>query len=270
MKSHLTQKYRYSAILLKELVATDFKLRYQGSVLGYLWSLLRPLMLFAILYVVFAKFLRLGDAIPFYPIYLLTGIVLWNFFAEVTNNSVTAIVNQGDLIRKLNFPKYVIILSTAFSALINLILNFIVISVFIAVSGVDLHWTALLSPVFIIEIFVFAMAMAFLLSALFVRLRDVNYIWEVIMQGLFYATPIIYPISLVTDKWPLVAKLLLVNPVAQAIQDVRYTLITPETQTLHSLGGWNWYILPIAIVIVITVVAVVYFRKRSPYFAEEV
>lgn len=270
MLKKISSKYRYSLILLRQLVITDFKLRYQSSALGYMWSLLRPLMLFAILYVVFAMFLRLGDSIPHYPVYLLTGIVLWNFFAEVTNNSVTAIVDKGDLIRKLNFPKYVIILSTTFSAFINLLLNLIVVAVFIWLSGVDIHPSALLASLFIAEIFVFALATGFLLSALFVRLRDINYIWEVIMQAMFYATPIIYPLTLVSDKWPEIAKLLLLNPVAQAIQDVRYLVITDQTQTLYNLGGVYWTLVPLGIVVVTSIVAVTYFKKRSPHFAEEV
>src|SRR5205085_912081 len=109
-------RYRYSIILLKQLVKTDFKLRYQGSLLGYIWSLLRPLALFVILYTVFAKILKVGNAIPNFPIYLLLGIVFWNYFAEVTTGSVTAIVGRGDLLRKLSFPRYVIVLAGSFSA----------------------------------------------------------------------------------------------------------------------------------------------------------
>lgn len=264
------QKYRYSYLLLREMVITDFKLRYQGSTLGYLWSLLRPLMLFAILYVVFAKFFRLGDSIPFFPVYLLTGIVLWNFFVEVTNNGVQAIVSKGELIRKTNFPKYVIILATTFSAIINLVLNSLVIAVFMVFSGVEPSWGMLLAPIFVLEIIAFALACAFLLSALFVRVRDINYIWEVIMQGAFYATPILYPLSLVIELSPSAAKLLLLNPMAQAMQDVRYFLITNQTDTLWSLASLKWYAIPWLIVIGLSVLAVFYFRKRSPYFAEEV
>jgi ABC-2 type transport system permease protein len=270
MFSRLRQKYRYSLILLRELVVTDFKLRYQGSVLGYLWSLLRPLMLFAILYVVFVKFLRLDNSIPHYPVYLLTGIVLWNFFSEITNNSVTAIVSKGDLMRKINFPKYIIILAASISALINMVLNFTVIFIFALYSGVEMHWSMLLVPVYIAELFIFSLSLAFLLSALFVRLRDVNYIWEVMMQGLFYATPIIYPLSLVSAQSPFIARVLLLNPIAQAIQDIRHALITPSTLTLHGLEGWKWYAIPLVIVGLTLICSVFYFKKRSPYFAEEV
>lgn len=268
MLKKLAEKYNYSLILLKELVITDFKLRYQGSLLGYVWSLLRPLALFVILYFVFVKFLRIGDSVPHFPVYLLLGIVLWNYFAEVTNGGVGAIVGRGDLIRKLNFPKYVIVLSGSFSALINLMLNFVVVGVFMWINGVHLTWNILWAPLLILELFVFALAVAFFLSALFVRLRDVNYIWEVIMQGAFYATPIIYPLSAMSAD---IAKILILNPAAQIIQDMRYVVITQESQTISSLYGTPWMrLLPIAVVVFLAVTSAVYFRKRSNHFAEEV
>lgn len=266
--SELKSKYRYSLILLRELVVTDFKLRYQSSALGYIWSLLRPLALFAILYIVFAKFLKVGDQIPHYPIYLLTGIVLWNFFAEVTNGSVTAIVDKGGLLRKINFPKYVILLATSFSALINLAINAIVIVGFAIFFKVDVSFAAISLPLLILELFVFALAVGFLLSALFVRYRDVNYIWEVFMQGMFYATPILYPLTLVPGNF---ANFLLLNPVAQIIQDVRHVAITPATETIATLYGTPLArLMPIAFVIIVTIVAITYFRSRSKNFAEEV
>ena len=120
MKHIFTKKNR---ILLSELVRTDFKLRYQGSVLGYAWSLLRPLMLFLILYIVFVKFLKLGTGIPNYPIYLLLGIVMWSFFAEMTSLSLSSIVGRGDLIRKIRIPRWIIVLSSSVTAVINLFLN---------------------------------------------------------------------------------------------------------------------------------------------------
>lgn len=268
---NIKNRYRYSIILLRQMVITDFKLRYQGSVLGYVWSLLRPLFLFVILYVVFVKFMRIGADVPHFPVYLLMGIVLWNFFAEITSMSVNAIVGRGDLIRKLNFPKYVIIVSTAFSALINLLLNAVVILVFMVINHVDFTWNILWTPFLVLEIFVFALSLGFILSALFVRLRDINYIWEVVLQAMFYATPIIYPLSLVTDRWPGVAKFLLLNPMGQAIQDVRHLAVTPKADTLGTLAN-HWYVvaIPYAIVVVVLLFAIILFKKRSPYFAEEV
>ncbi len=268
VKRTILQRYRYSTILLRELVITDFKLRYQGSFLGYLWSLLRPLALFVILYMVFVRFLKFGGDIEHYPIYLLLGIVLWNYFSEVTIGGVGAIVGKGDLLRKINFPKYVIVLAGSFSALINLAINFVVVFVFMAFLHVDLHWTIVFVPLLVLELFVFSLALAFLLSALYVKLRDINYVWEVFMQGAFYATPIIYPIMAIPDK---AAKLLMLNPVAQIAQDMRYSLITHQTPTMGSLYSNGWMrLIPISIVIVTAVAAVFYFKGRSKRFAEEI
>jgi len=268
MIKSIKQRYRYTIILLKQLVKTDFKLRYQNSVLGYLWSLLRPLALFAILYVIFVKFLKVGNGIPHYPIYLLLGIVLWNFFAEVTTSSVGAIVSKGDIMRKINFPRYVIVLSGSFSALINLFLNLIVVGVFMIIAGVTLRPVAILAPLLIVELFVFSLAIAFFLSAAFVRFRDISYIWEVIMQGAFYATPILYPISLIPVN---AAKILLLNPVAQIIQDLRFVLITDQTKTIGQLYGTKLIrLVPLGITIAVSIIAVIYFKRRSRYFAEDV
>tara|TARA_B100000378_G_scaffold278674_1_gene282838 strand:- start:18938 stop:19753 length:816 start_codon:yes stop_codon:yes gene_type:complete len=271
MYKKIYKKYHYSLILLRELVITEFKLRYQGSILGYLWSLLRPLFLFVILYVVFVFFLRIGSDIPYWPVALLLGIVVWNFFAEVTNNGVTSIVNRGDVIRKINFPKYVIVLAGSVSALINLAINLIVIMLFMAISGVSLGWTALLAPLFIVEIFIFALGLSFILSALFVKLRDINYIWEIIMQALFYASVVIYPLAMVLERSTDLGKILLLNPVAQTIQDIRHSLISDVNPTLYSLtGDWTITLIPVAIVAVVAIFGVWYFKKKSPSFAENI
>lgn len=265
------QKYRYSLILLKELVKTEFKLRYQGSALGYLWSLLRPLFLFIILYFVFVHFLKVGDAVPHWPVSMLFGIVLWNFFSEVTNNGVTSIVNRGDVIRKINFPKYVIVLSSSISAFINLLINLVVIAVFMIINGVTLSWSALLAPLFIIELFIFGIGLAFLLSTLFVRLRDINYIWEIIMQALFYGSAVIYPLSMVVAISPMFAKLFLINPVAQCIQEARSALIGSQNITMSSLTDNTIVILAPYLIVAATVVLGAWlFKRRSPYFAEEI
>lgn len=257
--------------LLRELIVTDFKLRYQGSVLGYLWSLLKPLLLFTILYVVFGYLLKIGSDIEHYPIYLLLGVVLWGFFAEATNNGLVSIVGRGDLIRKINFPKYIIVISGTISALINLCFNLVIVLAFMIVGGIEPSWTMLLFPLTIIELYVIALSLAFLLSAAYVKYRDIGYIWEVLLQAAFYATPILYPLSLVIDKSPTAAKLLMLNPVAQVIQDARYALITHEGGTLYQLIGDPFVILiPFLIVLILATTAVYYFRKSSKYFAENI
>lgn len=262
---------RRNRILLRELVVTDFKLRYQGSVLGYAWSLLKPLFLFAILYFVFGVMIRLGS-IEHYSVYLLLGIVLWTFFSEITNQGLSSIITRGDLMRKISFPKYIVVLSTSISALINLTLNLTIVFVFMLINGVDFHITALMLPLYIIEIYMFGLGLALFLSAFNVKYRDTGHIWEIFMQALFYGTPIIYSLSLVVDKNILIAKILvLFNPVAQAIQDARYSLITDKTITVSSLFHNGLYILiPIGIVIFVLIAGSLYFKKNSKYFAENI
>jgi ABC-2 type transport system permease protein len=262
--SSLSSRYSYSLILLRQLVITDFKLRYQGSFLGYVWSLLKPLALFSILYVVFVRFLRFGVG----PVPLFLGIVLWTYFSEVTLQGIGSIVGRGDLMRKLNFPRYVIVLSTAFSALINLFLNLVVVGIFMIFTNTAIRLSALILPLLIIELFVLSVALAFFLSALFVRFRDLSHIWELVLQAGFYMTPIIYTLNFIPPKY---AKYLILSPLAQIIQDARYVLLDPHAQTITTFYPNPLIrLVPLGIVAVIAVVSANYFRCRAPYFAEEV
>lgn len=255
--------------LLSELVRTDFKLRYQGSVLGYAWSLLRPLLMFVILYVVFVKFLKVGNGVPNYPIYLLLGLVMWNFFMEMTMQSTTCIVGRGDLVRKIKIPRWMIVFATSLSALINLGLNLVVVAIFMAIS----HTKILPSTPFIIpsllEIYVFALGISFFLAALFVRFRDVSYVWEVGMQAGFYITPVFYPLSKIPNVT--LQKLIMLNPMAQAMQDVRFSAVTHESVTSFGLFHNDIYAyVPFAIVMLVVLIGVSFFRRESKYFAENI
>lgn len=265
MLKHVVSKQNRA--LLAELVRTDFKLRYQGSALGYAWSLLRPLLLFLILYVVFVRFLRFGGDVPHFPIYLLLGIVLWNFFAEMTNQSLASIVNRGDLIRKIRIPRWIIVLSSSVSALINLGLNLLVVLVFMLINQVDLLKTGLWFPVILGELYIFSLGLSLILAATFVKYRDVNYIWEVMMQGLFYLTPIIYPLTVITNLT--FRQILLLNPVAQVIQDARNVLVTKETITIAEAYGTPLIrLVPLGASVLVLLVGVIYFKRQSRYFAE--
>lgn len=262
---------RKNRILLSELTKTDFKLRYQGSVLGYLWALLRPLMMFAILYVVFSKLLRIGNDIPHYPVYLLCGTTMWSFFTECTMQGIQAVIIRGDLLRKISFPKYIVVVSSTLTAVINMLINLVVVVIFALINGVAPSWHWLLVLPFVLELYLLSLGIAFLLGSINVKYRDITSIWEVIVQALFYAVPIIYPISMVVSTSELAAKVILLNPIAQAIQDIRYNLITTETITT-----WNFIhnpfliILPIIIVAVILIFGALVFRKKSKFFAEEI
>ena len=262
---------RKNRILLSELIKTDFKLRYQGSILGYLWAIIRPLLMFGILYLVFAKFLRFGAEIPHYPVYLLVGTVLWNFFTECTNQGIQSLIIRSDLMRKISFPKWIIVLSATATALINLGINLVVIIIFSLLSGVELSWTWLLVPLLIFELYLLSFGLALFLGSINVKFRDVGSIWEVVIQALFYAIPIIYPLSMVVAYSPLAANILMLNPIAQVIQDVRYNLITTETLTV-----WNLFenplfcVIPLCNVVIFTTLGILVFNRKSKYFAEEI
>ncbi len=256
-------------ILLKELIKTDFKLRYQGSVIGYLWSILKPLMLFAIMYVVFIHFLRLGGDVPHFPVALLLGNVIWSFFSEATNMGMVSIVNRGDLLRKLNFPKEIIVLSSIFGAAINFSINLVVVLIFSILNGVQFSWTVIVAVPLFIELFLLATGIAFLLSTLFVKFRDLSQIWEVIMQAGMYATPIIYSLSFVMNQSVLAAKIIMLNPMAQIIQDMRYFIIDkanlPVWQVINNKAI---VLIPYLIPIIVFVIGINVFNKHSKKFAE--
>ncbi|MBV9605283.1 MAG: ABC transporter permease [Solirubrobacterales bacterium] len=177
------------------LARTDFKLRFFGSVLGYLWSLMRPLMFFGVLYVVFSNVFKLGKGIPHYPVYLLASIVMWSYFIEVTTNCVPSLVGRESMLRKVRFPRMVIPLSISLAAVFNLGMNFLAVFAFALANGVDpqLSWLELI-PLIAVWI-VLASGVGMLLSALYVRYRDVQPIWDVLSQILFYGSPIIYIVA---------------------------------------------------------------------------
>ena len=244
----LSQRYRYATILLKELVKTDFKIRYQNSFLGYIWSLLKPLFLFLILYVVFVDFLHVDYGVKHSALYLLLGIVTWSFFSEATGTSVSAIVSKGDLLRKLNFPRYVIVLATTSSSIINLCLNLIVVVIFMIGSRFVPGSDILIAPLLFLELILFALALGFFLSAVYVKLRDVTYLWDVCLQALFYLTPIFYAVKVVPLR---LQKVLILNPLAQVIQDLRYVVISHDTRTISDIYGTPWArLIPIGLTVV--------------------
>lgn len=261
---------RRNFILWKELVKTDFKLRYQDSILGIVWSVLKPLMLFSVMYVVFVKFLKFTDGTPTFPIVLLLGITLWGFFTEATNLGMQAIVGRGDLLRKINFPRYIVVLSGITSSFIGLAINLVVVLVFAIVNGVEFTWLVLLVPLSIIQLVLLATGVSLILATLYVKYRDISQIWEVVLQAMFFAMPIIYPLSMVAATYPVLAQVLLLNPVAQTIQDARRNLIAPETTptTWSFVDNVFLMAIPIVLTILLVVIGVIYFNKNSKKFAE--
>ncbi len=257
--------------LLLEMIRTDFKLRYQGSVLGYVWSLLKPLFLFAILYTVFTRFLNIGRGVPNWPISLLLGIVLWNFFVESTSAGLKSIVSKGSLIRKVNIPRYMIPVASISSAFVNMALNLTIVFIFVLFANDNaLGWsTLILLPLLLTELVMVTAAVSFFLSAMYVRYRDIEHIWDVVRQALFYTVPIIYPLTRIES--PRVRQLIILNPLAQIIQDARSVITHTSTLGVGDIFASPLMILvPLCLVAMALYISIGYFRRRAPYFAEDI
>ena len=250
------------------LAITDFKLRFFGSVLGYLWQLMRPLLLFSVLYVVFTEFVRLGNGVAHYPVVLLTSIVLFTFFVEATAGAVTSVLDRENLVRKIEFPRLVIPLTVVVNAYLNLALNFLAVLVFMLASGVEprLSWIQL--PFLIAILGVFATGIAMLLSALYVRFRDVKPIWEVLSQMIFYASPVLYPIETIPNEK--VQHLLMCNPLAAILEQVRHAVIDPGAPSAaEAIGGAERLLIPGGLIVGLFVLGLWVFNREAPRIAEE-
>jgi ABC-2 type transport system permease protein len=252
------------------LALTDWKLRFFGSVLGYVWSLLRPLLLFGILYVVFSQVIGVGAGIANYPLILLAGIVLFFSFGETTGGAVTSMVDRETLVRKVSFPRMAVPLSVTFAASLNLLLNLVVIAIFVAASGIPARWTWLLLPLPLLGLVVFGTGLGMLLASLYVPFRDVRPIWEVASQALFYATPILYPVEKVAAQSDTLVKVVMSNPLAVLIQEFRHLLLGPDVPTAAAaMGGTGWLLIPAAVFVGLTVLGVWAFNRMSPHAAEQ-
>jgi ABC-2 type transport system permease protein len=259
-------KFKYNN-LVKTIALTDFRLKYQGSILGYLWSLVKPLMLFSIYYFVFTRVFRLGGAIPYYPVYLLLGIVVWSYFQETTVSCLLSIVSKGELIRKVYFPRIILIVSASLTSFLTFALNFLIVSLFAIVTKVPFSARLLLSPLVLFELFVFIVGIGLFLASIYVKFRDVSHIWEIIMQALFYATPILYSPQMLPGITKQIAML---NPLAQILQDLRFLLITTETATAWKILPFPFSIIPYVLPFVIFIIGYSLFEKMAARFAEDV
>lgn len=257
-------------ILLREMVKTDFKLRYQGSFIGHLWSILKPMMLFTIMYLVFIKFLRIDDGTPNAAVGTLFALVNWNFFAEATNMGMLSVVSRGDLLRKMSFPKEIIVLSSVSGAAINYGINLIVVLIFSMISGIMPNPNFLVLIPLFLEIVLLATGIAFILSSLFVKYRDIGPIWEVMMQAGMYGTPIIYSLTYILDRGQAsIAKYMMLNPMAQIVQDIRHFIVfqgNPRGWDL--IGNKAIALIPYLLPVVIFALGLFIFKKSAKRFAE--
>jgi ABC-2 type transport system permease protein len=255
--------------VLTVIAASEFKLKYAGSALGYVWSVARPLALFTLLYLVFGRVFRLNELSEYYPVSLLLGIVLFTFVADATTLALLSIVARDSLIRKLAFPRIIVPASTMLTAAMTLVINLSVVAVFVAFKRITPQIDWLLIGPLLLELAAFTLGVGLLLAALFVRLRDLQQVWELVLQLFFYASPIIYPVGYL-PSWG--RKLTFVNPFTQILQDIRSLVLYPDrpdnrVTAATALGSFG-RLLPIGIAVGTLVVGYLFFRREEPWFAE--
>lgn len=258
---------RFGSLLWLQSV-TEFKAGYLHTSFGYLWSLARPLMLFGVLLLVFTKVFRIGNDVPNYPVLLLFNIMLFSFFQEATTNAVTAVVDQENVVRKMQFPRIVIPLSIVLTAAFNLCLNLVAVFVFMLIYGVDPHWTWLGLPLILVALVVFTTAVSMLLSALYVRFRDVGIIWSVVVQVLFYASPILYPLELAPAGF--FSKLIQLNPLTPLFDWARVWIIDPTASSeIQDVSSTLLVLAAVALFAAICALGYAVFTREAPRIAEQ-
>lgn len=253
--------------LLTLISVTEFKKTYFDTALGYLWSLIKPLVLFGVLLFVFTQIFRVGSQVEFYPVLLLFNIVLFGFFQEATIAAVNSVVGQEGIVRKTQFPRLVIPLAVVLTALMNLGVNLVVVIVFVFAFGVDPNWSMLLFPFWMAALLVLTAAVSMILSSLYVKFRDVAIIWAVGVTVLFYGTPVLYPIEIVPEKYH---DLVMLSPLTIMFVQARHWFIDPSAPSaVSAAGGWLSLLPAIVIFIGTCVFAVWIFQRQAPRVAED-
>jgi ABC-2 type transport system permease protein len=266
----LRETLGYHRRVLAVTVRTEFKLRYADSVLGYLWSIARPLAYFTVIWVLLGGIFGGGVQISHYPLYLLLGIVVFTYFVDAVGLQMKSIVDQGGLLRKLSFPRLIIPLSATGTATITFVVNSIAVVVFIAASRLMPQASWLLTIPLLVELYVFMLGVGLILATVYTRFRDVGQMWDLLAQILFFAMPVMYSIAFLSERYQ---KIVMINPAAQVMQDVRRIIMGPELepQTITAVYGTPAArLIPMAISLGVFLVGIVAFQKDSKNFAERV
>jgi ABC-2 type transport system permease protein len=249
------------------LAVTDWKLRFYGSVLGYLWTLVRPFAFFGVIYVVFTEIAKLGADIKNYGLYILFGLVLFTFFSEVTGNCLNSLVTRESLLRKMRFPRIVIPLSVAVTALLNLGMTLLAVFLFTVGAGEFPTWSWLELLPLIALLTMLSLGIGMLLSVLFIRYRDVQPIWEVLTQMLFYASPVLYVATMVPEEYQ---RPYLANPVAAILTEMRHAVVDPTAPAVATaIGEPVRLLIPLGVVLVFFLLGLYSFHRAAPRIAEE-
>lgn len=255
--------------ILRVIAGSEYKLKYAESALGYVWSIAKPLAMFGVLYTVFGRFFKLNAGFEHYPLYLLIGLVTWIFFVDATGLAMTSLVARAGLLRKLSFPHIVIPISVTVSAAMTFVVNLVVVAVFIAFNGITPSWDWLWIPLLVLELVIFTIAVGLVLATAFVRLRDLAQLWELVIQLLFFGTPIMYPVGFLPPWAKLIA---FVSPVVQVMQDFRAIIVGgPQAITAADVYHTAWgYLAPLGFCAIVLAFGLWIFHRESPWFAERV
>jgi ABC-2 type transport system permease protein len=244
----------------------EFKLKYADSALGYVWSLAKPLAYFGVLYVVFGRFFKTG--VENFPLYLLTGIVLYMFFTDAIGATLPSIVSRGSILRRIAFPPLVIPASATVTVALSFLINCVAVAFFLVIARESPRWEWLLIPPLLIELYVLILGVGLIVATLFVRLKDTAQIWELAAQLLLFSSPIMYPITILPDWAQKIASL---NPFVQIVQDIRGALLGDEGGASESLFALSVpQVIPIAIAFATFLIGLWLYRRESPRFAESV
>jgi ABC-2 type transport system permease protein len=259
----------YFLRILGVTAAADYKLKYSGSVLGYLWSVVKPLAFFTMLYFVFGHIFKLRSVSPYYAQSLLMGIVCFYFFADATLLGMYSLVSKESLLRKLIFPRIVIPISATLTATITFLVNLIVVAIFVAVADIEPRPSWLLLIPLLLELFVFILGVSLILATLFIRLRDIGQLWELVTQLFMYASPIVYPVKYLPQWARYIAFL---NPFTQVIQDARSLVLYPDLPdnkiTVTQVLGPYGRLAPVSIAFLFLLVGLLLFKHEEPLLAE--
>jgi ABC-2 type transport system permease protein len=248
------------------LAATNFKLRFYGSALGYAWTLVRPFAMFGVIWVVFAEIVHAGNGVKNYPAYILMSLVLYQFFLGIVTSSLVCLVDRQNLLRKIRFPRLVIPLSVTLECLFDLCLTLIAVFIFLALLGVYPDWTWFELVPLVAFLTLFGTGLGLLLSVLFVRFRDLKPIWEVVGQMLYYASPILYVATTVPERFQ---RPYMANPIATVLTQMRHAVVDPTAASAaEAIGGATRLLIPVAIVAVVAILGSWAFIREAPRVAE--
>lgn len=249
------QNFKKFQPLLGELIARDIKIKYRKSVLGVFWTLLNPLFMMIILSVVFSNLFKFD--VEYFPVYLLSGQLIFNFYSESTNTAMSAIIDNAPLLKKIYVPKYLFVLSRVFSSTINLLASFTALLLVMLAMRVDLHYTVLLVPIPLAFIIIFSLGVGLILSAITVKFRDIMHLYSVFVTALMYLTPVIYPMSILPE-W--LKPIVLLNPITNILQMFR------DVMLYHSLPGLQSMIIAVVECLVMLAFGLYVFYKNQDDF----